>query len=349
MAVVYWTSMDGPEVEHRVEIRRANRAGPIWAAIVVTAVVAVVALGRGGDEAAEVTPTTTSAVPSTPTSATLTTTTPAQPVVYGVTASAGGLAAFSTSHRPAPGSGGGAATGPGQLAGPVATDGRVAVLAEGALLAGRPGEPLEELGCCYDELHPSNEPGHVWVRDDEVAALVQLEGGGTVTELVVAGDHILGPGPYGLVTARADGTVRWRRPLFEPLEVPLGRGREPLDSGGGLVLASVADDVRVRRWELRSVPDGRLVESLDARGTWPRGTRALLSPDGRVLAVPVPTGWAVRVVPDLVEVGRLTRSRPPVWIGADRFAAVADPRVLVSDGTEVPVPDDVLALAEHSP
>lgn len=347
--MVYWTSMEGPEMEHRVEIQRANRAGPLWVAIVVAAVVAVVALGRGGDEGAEVTPTTTSTVPSTPTSETLTTTRPAQPVVFGVTASARGLAAFSTLHRPTPGSEGGAAAGPAPLAGPVATEGRVAVLVDGALLAGRPGEPLEELGCCHDELHPSNEPGHVWVRDGEEATLVRLEGGGAVTELAVGDDRILGPGPYGLVTAGPDGTVRWRRPRFEPLEVPLGRGREPVDSGGGVVLASVADDVRVRRWELRSVPDGRLVVSLDARGTWPRGTRGLLSPDGRVLAVPVPTGWAVRVVPDLSEVGRLTRSRPPVWIGGERFAAVADRHVLVSDGTQVPVPGKVLALAEQSP
>lgn len=348
--MVYWTSMDGPEVEHRAEIRRASRAAPMWIALTVAAVLAVVVLGGDGDrdDAEEVRPTTTSSVPSTPTSETLTTTTPPAPVVFGVTDSSRGLAAFSTSTRPAPGTGGDEAAAA-RLTGPVVTDGLVGVLAGGTLLAGPAGEPLREVGCCYDELHPSNEPGHVWVRAGSDATLVVLAGGRTITALTVGDDRILGPGSFGLVTAGADGSVRWHRPMFAPHDVPVGADRQPLDSGGGLVLTAVEDDVRVRQWELRLLTDGQVVAALDARGTWPRGTSGVLSPDGRVLAVPVPTGWAVRSVPALAEVGRLTRAAPPVWIGLDRFAALDDGRVLLSDGSEVPVPEEVLAVAEQAP
>jgi len=349
--MVYWSSMDGPEIEHRAEIRRASRAAPMWIAVAIAAVLVVVVLGRDGDrdDAEEVRPPTTSSVPSTPTSETLTTTAPPTPVVFGVTVGDRGLVPFSTSRPPPAVPAGGDPRVPDALGPPVVADGHVALLADRALLVGRPGEPFEQVGCCYDELHHSNEPGHVWVRDGSEAALIMLAGGGTVTELPVGDDRILGPGSYGLVTAGADGSVRWRRPMFAPLDVPVGADREPLDSGGGLVLAAVEDDVRVRRWELRSIADGRLVASLDARGTWPRGTSGALSPDGRLLAVPVPTGWAVRSVPALAEVGRLTRAAHPVWIGLDRFAAADDGRVLVSDGSEVPVAAALVAVAEQSP
>jgi hypothetical protein len=346
--MVYWTSMERPDIEHRAEIRRANQTTPILVGMVFVIAVAVLVLSGGEDSepTEDVAPTT---VPAPPTSETLTTTRPPLPAVFGLTLTRSGVAPFSTFVRPPEAAPADAPAEVPRVGSPVVTDGRIAVLSGGALLVGRPGEPLTELGCCYDELHPSNEPGHVWLRDGDEATLVELHGGGTITELPVGDDRIVGPGSFGLVTAGTDGTIRWRRPLFAPLDVPVGADREAVDGGGGLVLVSGVDRTGTPRWELRSISDGRVVASLDARGGWPRGSRPVLAADGETVAIPVATGWAVRAVPDMVEVGRLTRSMQPVWIGGDRFAALVGGHLVVSDGSEVPAPAAAMAVAEQSP
>lgn len=342
--------MDRSRIEHRTEIRRANRTTPLWIAVVLASVLAVVVLGdRGGDgETAPIVPPTT-ADSGPPTSETLTTTSPREQLaVFGVTTTPQGLLPISSTVGPARDARA-LAHALDLLGPPVMTDGRVVVLAGGAILAGRPGEPfVEVVSCCAEGLHPSNESGHVWVHSGDEAALIQLDGGGTVTELPLADDEIVGPASFGLVTVDDEGGVRWRRPHFEPLDIPVPEGRVAVDSGGYTVLlASPADAGRHVLLERLSIRDGG-VRWFDTAEDGSR-TPAVLSPDGAFAAVRTADGWRIRDSADRRPRGTLRTDVAPAPVGGARFAVVVDGHVLLSDGSELAPRWSILAVAEQSP
>jgi hypothetical protein len=339
--------VSGTDLEHRTEIRRENRTTPIWVGLVVVAAVVALVAGRGGSEeqAAGDGPTT---VPQTPTSETLTTTAPRdQPAVYGLTPAGGEDALFAFSTATAP-------SGPSGLVGAeaqtvVTTDDVVVVLAGGRVHAARPGEPFREVvGCCSEGLHPSNEPGHVWLHDEGEVSLLQLEGGGYVTELDVGDGRVLGPASFGVVVLGADGVVRWHRPSFDPTDLLLPEDRRAIDSGGERLLVSVAPtDAEPARLEVWSTTGNGILSTHDlADGTDPEGR---LAPDGSVVLVPDPGGWEVRDAATGLAHGALPKVDGPVWVGGTRFAATLDDRLVVSDRGELPLRWPVRAVAEQSP
>lgn len=334
--------MSGTDLEHRTEIQRVNHTTPIWVgAVVLVAIVALVLGGRdgAGDEAGVDAPTT---VPATPTSETLTTTSPRRlPPVHGLTPVGGddALWAFSTATAPS-----GAGLVADELQEVVVTDGTVVVLADGAVHAAEPGGPFREVvACCVDELHPSNEPGHVWLRDETEVALLELQGGGDVTELVVGDVEVLGPASFGVVTLDDGGVVRWHRPSFEPTVVRLPGDRRAIDSGGERLLA-VAPGPALETW---SIAGNGLLQSYPL----PEGssTDGLLAPDGTVVLVPVPGGWEVRDAATGQVQGSLPKVAGPVWVGGNRFAGSLDDQLVVSDRGVQPLRWPVLAVAEQSP
>src|SRR5690606_19784346 len=139
----------------------------------------------------------------------------------------GALFAFSTATGPSGPSG----LAVDQVQAAVTTDDVVVVLAGGRVHAAVPGEPFEEVvGCCIEGLHPSNEPGHVWLHDEDEVSLLQIEGGGFVTELDIGDGEVLGPASFGIVVLGADGVVRWHRPSFEPTELGASDDRRAIDA-----------------------------------------------------------------------------------------------------------------------
>jgi hypothetical protein len=340
--------VSGTDLEHRTEIRRANRTTPIWIGLVVLTAIVALVVGRGDDDgeaAPDPRPTT---VPATPTSETLTTTSPrGLPPVYGLTPAGGkgALFAFSTATGPSGPSG----LAVDQVQAAVTTDDVVVVLAGGRVHAAAPGEPFEEVvGCCNEGLHPSNEPGHVWVRDDGEVALVLLEGGGTVTQLEVADGEVLGPASFGVVVLGVDGIVRWHRPSFEPTELLLPGDRQAIGSGGERLLVAVAasggDPGRFEVWS--TTGNGILSTHELPEGADPEGR---LAPDGSVVLVPAPGGWEARDAATGLLHGTLPKVADPVWVGGTRFAAALDDRLVVSDSGELPLRWPVSAVAEQSP
>jgi hypothetical protein len=340
--------VSGTDLEHRTEIRQANRTTPIWIGLVVLAAIVALVVGSGDDDgeaAPDPGPTT---VPATPTSETLTTTSPrGLPAVYGLTPAGGDGALFAFSTATAP-------SGPSGLVGDevetvVTTDDVVVVLAGGRVHAAAPGEPFEEVvGCCVEGLHPSNEPGHVWLHDGEEVALLRLEGGGFVTELDIGDGEVLGPASFGIVVLGSDGMVRWHRPSFEPTDLGTSDDRRAIDAGGERLLvaapATAAADARLEVW---SITGNGLLSTHDvADGVDPEG---LLAPDGSVVLVPAPGGWEVRDAATGLLHGTLPKVADPVWVGGTRFAAALDDRLVVSDSGELPLRWPVLAVAEQSP
>lgn len=351
--MLYWTRMAGSDLEHRTEIRRANRATPIWIGVVVLAAVVTFVLGRdagGTDEGAS--PSSSTSIPSTPTSETLTTTSPRElPPVFGVTSAPRGLLPLSTSVGPAsdPVDGSGPVTGP--IDPPVVTGERVVVLTEDARLhAGAPGEPFRPVACCWDELHPSNERDHVWGRAGPTVTLIDLDRPSTApaVRLDVGDERILGPASFGVVTVDGDGLVRWHRPSFDPEPVGLPDDRRPLDAGGErLLLAAPAVDGRAARLEVASITFYGVLHTFEL----PAGAShdGVLAPDGSSVALPVSGGWEVRDAADGELRGRLPKVDRPVWVGGTRFAGLVDDRIVVSDGGELPLRWPVLAVAERAP
>lgn len=331
--------MNGTDLEHRTEIQRVNHTTPIWVGLVVLIALAALVLGLGDDEDA-VAPTT---VPTTPTSETLTTTSPRDlPAVFGLTPAGGddALFAFSTATPP---------SGPSGLVGlevqtVVTTADVVVVLADGSVHAAEPGEPFEELvGCCVEGLHPSNEPGHVWLRDDHEVALLQLQGGGHVTELDVGDGEVLGPASFGVVVLGSDGITRWHRPSFEPTAVRLPPDRRAIDGGGERLLA-LAPGPALEIWSVAG--NGLLSTHALADGA---GAVGRLAPDGSVVLVPTTGGWDVRDAVTGLLHGALPEVDAPVWVGGNRFAATLDGQLVVSDRGVQPLRWPVLAVAEQSP
>lgn len=338
--------MSGTDLEHRTEIRRTSRTTPIWIGLVVLAAVVALVVGGGdgaGEQASDDGPTT---VPLTPTSETLTTTSPRdQPPVYGLTAMGGDDALWAISTATAPD---GVGLTVDEVQAIVATDGVVVVLADGTVHAAEPGEPFREIvGCCVEGLHPSNEPGHVWVRDDGEVALLQLEGGGFVTELEVGDGEVLGPASFGVVVLGVDGLVRWHRPSFEPTVLPLPGDRRAIGSGGERLLTVGPAKGTASALETWSITGNGLLQSyVLAEGF---GTDGLLAADGSVVLVPAPGGWEVRDAATGLAHGTLPKVDRPVWVGGARFAASLDGRLVVSDSGELPLRWPVLAVAEQSP
>ncbi|HSP05277.1 MAG TPA: hypothetical protein VLR27_17355 [Acidimicrobiales bacterium] len=341
--------MSGTDLEHRTEIRKANRTTPIWIGLVaLTALVALV-VGRGDDDgeaAPDPGPTT---VPATPTSETLTTTSPrGLPPVYGLTPAGGegALFAFSTATGPSGPSG----LAMDQVQAAVTTDDVVVVLAGGRVHAAVPGESFEEVvGCCIEGLHPSNEPGHVWLHDEDEVSLLQIEGGGYVTELDIGDGEVLGPASFGVVVRSSDGAVRWHRPSFEPTDLGgSSDDRRAIDAGGErLLVAAPATATSGARLEVWSITGNGLLSTHElADGFEPEG---LLAPDGSVVLVPAPGGWEVRDAATGLLHGTLPKVTGPVWVGGNRFAATLDDQLVVSDSGVLPLRWPVLAVAEQSP
>lgn len=354
--MVYWTSMDGPEVEHRVEIRRERRTGPIWVGVLVLAAIVVVVLGgRGGDGSAGGERSSTTTPGDAATGEPLTTSAPpGPPPVYGVARGVHGDGAL----VPASSDGGEpprSEVGPSSLdraSAPVVTAGRVAVLADDAgLFAGSPGEPFTAVACCFDQLVPSHEPHHVWARSEDEIALVDLDVGRTRVRIPHGGDVVVGPASFGVVTRGGDGTLRWRRPSFDPVDLPVPPDRQVLDSGGELVLAASLAAPGRARYELWSITEGAVVHVLERALPPGSSSGGALAPDGSVVVVRARGGWEVRDGPDGSLLDVLPAVGEPVWIGGGHVAVLAGRQLLVSgDGHEPPVPGHTFVrLAEQSP
>lgn len=342
--------MTGPDLEHRTEIRRANRTTPIWIALVVVSVVAVLVLGSSGDgpnEERGMTPPTSA--PTTPTSETLTTTSPrTMPPVFGVTDSGGQVRPISTSigSGPTP-----VDQEPLALSAsvPIATAGRVVVLdGAGTVHHAEPGRSFRDGACCFDAIHPSNEPGHVWGRRGPQAVLIDLD---AVDErrvvLLIGEERVLGPASFGLVTVDDRNVVRWHRPSFDPTVVRLPEDRRAIDSGGERLLATGPGAGETSRLETWSIAGNGLLQSyVVSEGASSSG---VLAPDGSVVAVPGPGGWEVRDAATGLVHGSLPKVTGPVWVGGNRFAATLDDRLVVSDRGVLPLRWPVLAVAEQSP
>ncbi len=348
------------DVEHRSEIRRANRLRPIWlgGTIVVAVLATFLGLGDSSSQDAASPPATTTTettAPASPTSETLTTTAPRRLApVFAITPSARGGLPFSTDVSPA--SSGAPATSDLVDVQPpaVVTEGRIAVRsARGELLAGRPGASFTSVACCFDDLHPSNEPHHVWAIEADQAVLVDLDRGRTSTVLPIGGDAVVGPASFGIVTMRPDGTSRWRRPGFDPLDLAIPADRVVLDSGGGLVLVAApgaeADGSR-RGLEVRSLADGALVQSYGVDDVVELG--GVLSPEGTTVAVRIDEGWVIRDAVLGRAYGTLPAGVEPVWVGDRRFAGVTGGRLVTSGAPDLgaDAPSVVaVAVAERSP
>jgi hypothetical protein len=351
MAVFYWTVVAHEEISHRTEIRQGRPVVPaVSVLLVAAAVVALLALGRdGGNDPvpATVAPPT---APATPTSETLTTTSPPTvPPALGLTATVDGLEPVSPDVAPRSGGGGAGSGGLPSVAEVVATDGVVVVrTTDGDVLAGRPADGLSLVVPGALAIHPSNEPGHVWVEAEGEVELVMVPGGGTVTELAIGDSRVLGPASFGVVTVDGDGAVRWHRPSFAPTPVELPGDRTAIDAGGDFVLAETPSArPGSRRVELWRIADGRFWQSFEvAPGV---DGAAVLAANGSHVAVPQEGGWSVRDSTTTYERGELPAGPTPVWLGWRRFGAVHDGRALVSDGTTVGPDRPWLALAEQAP
>lgn len=352
--MVYWTSMDGPEVEHRVEIRREGRATPLWIGVaVLAAIVAVVLGGRDGDATAGGERSPGTAPAPAPTSETPTTgAPPAPPPVLGVArgGEGGGALVPVSSAGPGPVLTGGGPSSVSDGSRPVATTGRVAVLADdGTLHAGSPGETFAVVACCVDELVPSNEPHHVWVRSGDEVALVDLDGGPTGVRLPLDGDAVVGPASFGLVTVGDDGTVRWRRPSFDPVDLPTPHDRQVLDSGGEMVLTGSLAAPGRARYELWSIVEGVLVQAHDVALPDGSSIGGVLAADGSAVALRARGGWQVHARADGALLDVLPHLGEPVWVGGAHFAVLAGRQLIVSE-LDPPLPGHAFVLlAEQSP
>lgn len=335
------------ELEHRTEIRRSGRTGPLGIAVaVLVAVVALVLATRDDSDDAATAP-----APSPPTTAAPTSTLPRRLATVHVVADTDAGPRPATTARGPDDAAGGAAFQALQAV-PVLTDGRIVVLVDGGtLLSGRPGAAFQSvgLGAPSGLLVASNEPGHVWVRtpEDELA-LVDLDGADAPVRVPLDGDRVVGPAAFGVVTVSDSGRTSWRRPSFEPAPIDLPAGHAPLDAGGDLVLvAGSTGRDSARQLEVWSVADGTLVRAFGPAGA---GRPAVLATDGTAVALPRPEGWSVLDARTGAELGLLPGAPDaPVWIGDGRFAVLVDGRVEVSDGTQLAPPWRLRALAERSP
>lgn len=344
--------MSGTDLEHRAEIRRANRTTPIWIGLVVVAAIVALVVGSGddgGEAAPDPGPTT---APATPTSETLTTTSPrGLPPVYGLTETHRGLLAFSTAVAPSSDTASAEPTVFEVADGPIVTDGRAVVLdADRMLHVGQPGTAFRPGTWGWEEIHPSNEPGHVWGRWEDEVALLDLDRihAEPSVVLLVGDGEVLGPASFGVVVLGADGTTRWHRPSFEPTVVPLPPDRRAIDSGGErLLVAAPATAAAGARLEVWSITGNGLLSTyalVDGAGADGR-----LSPDGTLVLVPSPGGWDVRDAVTGVLHGTLPKGASPVWVGGNRFGAAIDGQLVVSDRGVLPLRWPVLAVAEQSP
>lgn len=345
--------MSGTDLEHRTEIRRANRTTPIWVALALLGAALVLVLGGrdgSGDDDAIDPPTS---VPATPTSETLTTTQPAAlPVVHVVADTGQGPRPATTVEGPDPSAVSAAVDFEALQAPPIVTDGHIVVLVDGGtVLAGRPGTGFEpvEVGGPAAALVASNEPAHVWVRtpDDELA-LIGLDGSEAPVRIPLEGDRVLGPASFGVVTVGQDGTISWRRPSFDPTPVGIGGEHVAVDAGGDVVLVEGPEAPGGgRRFEVWSVVDGSFLRMFGADGG---GRPAVLATDGSTVALPNDAGWSVLDIATGDRLGLLpTAPGEPVWIGDARFAVLVDGAVVVSDGSQLAPRWRLRALAEQSP
>lgn len=337
--------MGGTDYEHRTEIRRARRTMPMGVALLVgVAVVVAFVVGSSGGESNE-----EDARRPQPRA----TDRPAQLAlapVFGITGSAGDLRPISTAvgSEPDPANDDEIQLGP---SAPIVTAGRVLVLDQGgALHVGAPGGSFSTLACCFDEIHPSNEPDHVWLRTDHVVDLLDLDAPGSDrTVLLDIGDAtVLGPASFGVVTRDDRDVVRWHRPSFEPTVLrasPVGRA---IDAGGDRLLVAAPADAEGRgRLEVWSITGDGLLSTLRLdRGAASEG---VLAPDGSVLLVPAPGGSDVRDAVTGLLHGSLPEVSRPVWVGGNRFAATLDGQLVVSDRGVLPMRWAVRAVAEQSP
>lgn len=348
----YWRTVPDREISHRTEIRQGRPVLPAALALLALGgVVTLLALGRDGTDVAPAPDTVAPAtVPATPTSETLTTTSPPTvPPALGLAATVDGLEPVSSEVPPRPVGDRTGSDGQRSIAEVVTTDGLVVVrTTDGEVLAGRPGDGLAPVVPGALGLHPSNEPGHVWVEAEGEVELVMVPGGGTVTELDIGDSRVLGPASFGVVTVDVEGAVRWHRPLFAPAPVELPEDRIAIDAGGDFVLAETPSArPGSRRIELWRITDGRFWQSFEvAPGV---GGAAVLAPTGSHVAVPQEGGWSVRDSTTTYERGELPAGPTPVWLGWRRFGAVHDGRVLVSDGTTPGRDGAWVALAEQAP
>lgn len=345
--------MSGTDLEHRTEIRRANRTTPIWVGLVVLVAAVVLLLGTGtGGGVEDVGGDGPTTVPATPTSETLTTTSPREQLpVYGMAERHRGVLPFSTATTPMADSASGERHELELAGGPIVTGDRVVALDTSQVLhVGEPGRSFRRAGCCWADIHPSTEPDHVWGRVDQRLTLIDLDAVLPVGPVIldVGDEQVLGPASFGVVTVDDRGVVRWHRPSFEPTVVALPPDRRALDSGGERLLVSApATDEHPARLETWSIAGGGILAAHDLD----EGVRAegVLSPDGSVVLVRAPGGWAVRSAATGLLHGRLPEVSGPVWVGGHRFAAALDGRLVVSDDGELPLAWPVLAVAEQSP
>jgi hypothetical protein len=343
----------GEDHEHRTAIRRASSA-PVWVVLALLGAIALLVLGNrdagDGDGAVDGAATT---VPATPTSETLTTTAPRdRPPIHGLTRTSRGLLPFSTAVAPMADS---ADAGPDDIevvAGPIVTVDQVVVLdATQVLHIGAPGGSFRRGACCWDELHPSSEPRHVWGRLGdrvELLPLDDLDPPRRVT-LDVGDADVLGPGTFGVVTVDDRNVVRWHRPSFEPSTVRLPGDRVAIDSGGErLLVAAPATTDQPARLEVWSTTGNGILHAhpLDDGAS----ADGHLAPDGSVALVPAAGGWQVLDAATGAARGWLSKTGSrPVWVGGATYAAAVDRRLVVSDGGELPLRWPVLAVAEQSP
>ncbi len=336
---------DEPGV-HRAEIHRANRNGPVVVAVaLVVAVVALLVRDDGTDRPAPP-PSTTSTEVDGAAAARV-------PAVRWLSLDDSGVAVARVSDGRGLGTGIALLPDGERRAGwPVAVGDRLALLdASGALNVLADGAPAQVPACCFDALHPSHEPGHVWGLRDGLAVLVDIGAGETPTVLDLAGGSVVGTAAVGLVATDGAGCATWSAPASRPRPVACRDGA--VVAAGGDVVA-VADDTGVLRTARLS--DGVVLGSTVVDPVL--GVEVAVAPDGSAVAVPR-DGVVVVLDPGLVRVlGRLpvpaaasSTGRPvvPVWVGAGRFALVDDGVVRTSDGAVHGSRQPTAAIAVRAP
>lgn len=337
------------DIEHHTEIRRTGQRLPVWAGVLALVLVcgAILAWPGGDDDPAPRAAATTTPASSARTSAPL----GDLPVVHLVAETDRGPRPATTRDGPEPTMTSAGSRFEVMQAGPVVTDGRIVLLADGGLFVGRPRAWFDRVGLPHPVagLLISNEPGHVWVVvPGNQLALIDLDGIDPPVRLPLDADRVLGPASFGVVTVSPDGAVSWRRPSFDPAPVAVPSGRRAVDAGGDVVLVEGSQPGRgVRQLEARSVVDGSLLQRFAVSGAQ---RTAVLATDGSAAALPQSAGWIVRDVATGDQLGALPGAfGDPVWIGGGRFAVLVDGGVAVSDGSQLAPPWAVWALAEQSP
>lgn len=203
---------------------------------------------------------------------------------------------------------------------------------QGEVLAAGADGAFRSVACCHSGLTPSNEPRHVWVlADGEGADLIDLRTRAVITELDFDA-RVGGPAIFGLVSLDSDGTAVWHRPRFDPSEVEVPEGRDPLAAGGEVVVyLADTDGTTSAAVEARRLSDGALMRSFDLPGSGPpflalstTGDAIALRRDGEAVVVDVATGEVLGELP--------AGAGPMVAVGQGRFAAIVGDDMFESDG-----------------